>query len=137
MPYAASGVLDISRSTRDNVQMGMKNGLARALTQKAILWKAWARLLAASRMSTVRSFPRPTGFMFFNQLLHIDDQLPILGKPLLPRGEMVGTTAWQDHSAARSSHTHRPWSPCHPSSTGASCCLSFNIRLSMEEHLQD
>ena len=27
--------------------------------------------------------------MFFNHALHLDDQLPVLGKPLLPRGEMV------------------------------------------------
>jgi hypothetical protein len=27
--------------------------------------------------------------MLFNHLLYLDDQLPILGKPILPRGEMV------------------------------------------------
>jgi hypothetical protein len=27
--------------------------------------------------------------VLFNHLLHLDDQLPILGKPLLPRGKMV------------------------------------------------
>jgi len=37
MPYAASGGLDISRATWDHVQMAMEDGLARALTQKALL----------------------------------------------------------------------------------------------------
>src|SRR6266487_5759509 len=41
------------------------------------------------------------------------------------------------HSAERFSHTHCTRSPCHPSSTGASCGLSFNSRLSMGENFGD
>jgi hypothetical protein len=29
------------------------------------------------------------GFMFFNHAPYLDNQLPILGKPILPCGEMV------------------------------------------------
>jgi hypothetical protein len=36
-----------------------------------------------------RSLPRPLGSVLFNHVLSLDDQWPILGKPILPRGEMV------------------------------------------------
>src|SRR5262249_10902080 len=46
--------------------------------QWAVLSTAWAQLLAASRMSTARSLPRPLGLMLLNHLLYVNNQLPIL-----------------------------------------------------------
>jgi hypothetical protein len=59
------------------------------LSIRAVLLKTLAQFLAASRMSTTRSPPRPLSCVLCNHLLYLDDQLPILGKPILPRGEMV------------------------------------------------
>src|SRR5215510_8216685 len=46
--------------------------------QWTILSRTLVQLLAASRMSTARSFPRPLGCVLVNHLLHLNNQLPIL-----------------------------------------------------------
>src|SRR5262249_8144201 len=57
--------------------------------RRAVQSKAWAQSLATSRTNIPRSLPRPLSCVLVNHLLHLDDQLPILGKPILPCQEMV------------------------------------------------
>jgi hypothetical protein len=45
-------------------------------------------------MNIARSPPRPLGFVLFNHVLNLNDQLPILREPILPCGEMVKQGLW-------------------------------------------